>query len=86
MSFISDGYLDAQIDSLVSKTATGELQCSICGKTSNVRQNIRNHIETHVARDGFQCDLCGKQFKTRNSRSVHKSLHHKSSVKEGNTF
>ena len=82
----SDGSLDARIDSLVTKTETGELQCMICGKTSTVRQNIRNHIETHVAKDGFHCDLCGKLFKTRNSRSVHKSLHHKNVPKEGNPY
>jgi len=81
-----DGSLDAKIEALVSKTSTGELQCMICGKSSTVRQNIRNHIETHVASDGFYCDLCGKLFKTRNSRSVHKSLHHKNSAKEGNIY
>ena len=72
-----DPSLDARIDSLVSKSSTGELQCMVCGKTSTVRQNIRNHVETHVANEGFNCEICGKQFKTRNSRSVHKSLHHK---------
>jgi len=81
-----DGTLDAKIEALITKTNTGELQCMICGKTSTVRQNIRNHIETHVASSGFHCDLCGKLFKTRNSRSVHKSLHHKNSAKEGNIY
>ena len=84
--FILDGTLDYKIESLITKTSIGELQCMICGKTSTVRQNIRNHIETHVANGGFNCDLCGKLFKTRNSRSVHKSLHHKNVTKEGNLY
>ena len=81
-----DGTLDYKIETLITKTSIGELQCMICGKTSTVRQNIRNHIETHVASGGFNCDLCGKLFKTRNSRSVHKSLHHKNVTKEGNLY
>jgi len=69
--------LDAKIDSLLGSTDSGQLQCLMCGKTSNVRWNIRNHIETHVAKSGFNCDLCGKQYRTRNSLNVHKSKHHK---------
>merc|ERR1711892_82210 len=75
-----DSSLDAKIDSLMGKTAAGELQCLMCGRTSNVRQNIRNHIETHVASAGFPSDLCGKQYKTRNSLNKHKSLYHKNSA------
>jgi len=81
-----DGSLDAKIDSLMGKTAAGELQCLMCGRTSNVRQNIRNHIETHVASAGFPCDLCGKQYKTRNSLNKHKSLYHKNSAQNNYAY
>ena len=74
--------LDAKIDSLLGSTDSGQLQCLMCGKTSNVRWNIRNHIETHVAKSGFNCDLCGKQYRTRNSLNVHKSKHHKTGQEE----
>jgi len=72
-----DSTLDAKIDSLITRTDTGDLCCMVCGRSSNNRTNIRNHVETHVADVRFNCDLCGKQYKTRNSLSVHKSLHHK---------
>jgi hypothetical protein len=78
--------MDAKIDSLVRKSETGELQCMVCGKTSTVRQNIRNHIETHVASEGFHCDFCGKQFKTRNSLNNHESLYHKNLAKSITQF
>jgi len=77
--------LDSKIDSLLGSTESGQLQCLMCGKTSNVRWNIRNHIETHVAKEGFTCDHCGKQYRTRNSLNVHKSKHHKSG-QEDNHF
>jgi len=72
-----DGAVDAKIDSLLGKSESGLLQCLVCGKTSNIKQNIRNHIETHVATEGFTCNFCGKPFKTRNSLNNHKSLYHK---------
>ena len=81
MNFL-EGSLDAKIDSLLSQTTAGELLCLMCGRTSTVRQNIRNHIETHVASAGFSCDLCGKQYKTRNSLNKHKSFYHKNVAKK----
>jgi len=69
--------LEAKIDNLMGKTPQGELACLMCGRTSNVKQNIRNHIETHVAKQGFTCADCGKLYRTRNSLNVHRSKHHK---------
>ena len=73
---VSGSALDAKIDSLITSTE-GELICLICGKRSTVRQNIRNHVETHIEGIVFTCDICMKPYKTRNSLNVHKSLHHK---------
>ena len=74
---ISDSSLDAKIDSLISQSEGGELVCLVCGKRSSVKQNMRNHVETHLEGVSFNCDICMKQYKTRNSLNVHKSLHHK---------
>ena len=76
-SMFVDGYsddaaLDAQIDSMID-----HLTCLVCGKTASKLQNLRNHVETHVAGVKFSCELCGKQFKTRNSLNVHRSNFHK---------
>ena len=68
--------LDKKIESLMGRTDGGELQCLVCGKLGTVRQNMRNHIETHVG-EVVSCELCGKQFKTRNSLNVHRSTKHK---------
>ena len=74
-----EGYtarLDKKIESLTGQTESGELQCLVCGKLGQVRQNMRNHIETHVG-EVVSCEQCGKQFKTRNSLNVHRSTKHK---------
>jgi len=68
--------LDKKIESLMGRAAGGELQCLVCGKLGSVRQNMRNHIETHVG-EVVSCEMCGKQFKTRNSLNVHRSTKHK---------
>ena len=51
--------------------------CSFCKKTSNRRQIISNHVETHI--DGFVhiCEVCCKTFRSKNSLQSHVSKHHK---------
>ena len=51
--------------------------CKVCGKEGS-RTIIMNHIEAHnIAGIAIPCGLCGRVFKTRNSVSSHKNLHHK---------
>jgi DNA-directed RNA polymerase subunit RPC12/RpoP len=70
--------LEARIDALLRKTPDGSSYlCRYCGKTGGTRQNIRNHIETHVATAGFICTICGKHYRTRNSLNVHRSGQHR---------
>ena len=68
----ADTALDAQIDSMID-----HLTCLVCGKTASKLQNLRNHVETHVAGAKFSCELCAKQYMTRNSLNVHRSNFHK---------
>jgi len=52
-------------------------ECSVCKKSSNRRQIISNHVETHI--DGFVhiCDVCCKSFSSKNSLQSHISKLHK---------
>ena len=51
--------------------------CRVCGK-EGLHFNIQAHIEAkHITGSSHTCDICGKKFKTKNSLSVHKSIHHR---------
>ena len=65
-----------QILNQFAQTDEGCFQCLKCGKIATRRQDIMNHVETHL---GFthECLHCGKHFKTRNSLKVHTSNTHK---------
>merc|ERR550519_2331867 len=57
-------------------------RCDICGKTTTLRANMRNHVETHVEGAAQQCHLCSKTAKTRESLRVHIYNVHKIKKKE----
>lgn len=51
-------------------------KCKICGKETsgrNRRQDLGNHIETHLEGISFDCHLCGKTFRSRNLLRCHVS-------------
>ena len=78
------GDLDALIDSYIVRKvgagAGGEYECGECGKRSDRRHNLIQHVESkHVATvyvSGHTCDLCGAVSRTRNSLRWHKKLKH----------
>ena len=56
--------------------------CKLCGKVAskaNARQNMMNHIETHIDGLTYSCKVedCQKSFSTRHSMRNHKSKYHK---------
>ena len=51
--------------------------CKLCGKTSPLSRNLKNHIETHMEGLEFQCKLCEKKCKTRAMLAMHVSKYHK---------
>ena len=55
----------------------GQYVCKLCGKTSNLSRNLKNHIETHMEGLEFQCKLCEKKCKTRAMLAMHVSKYHK---------
>ena len=60
----------------------GRYRCSVCGKNSNGtinhKQDMMNHIETHIEGLSYTCPLCQKIFRSRNSLTNHRSVYHKS--------
>ena len=59
----------------------GQYVCKLCGKTSNLSRNLKNHIETHMEGLEFQCKMCEKKCKTRAMLYMHVSKYHRK-VKE----
>ena len=51
--------------------------CKLCGKTSKLSRNLKNHIETHMEGLEFQCKVCEKKTKTRAMLAMHVSKYHK---------
>ena len=53
-------------------------RCTICGKSSNDRSNMRKHVE-NIHFPGsylYSCDLCAETFSTKNKLNHHKYKHH----------
>ena len=74
--------IDATLNENLEVLDGGNYRCRLCGKDSlgmkrNARQNMKNHVETHLEGLSFNCQHCGKEFRSKNSLTVHKSLKHK---------
>ena len=73
--------INQKADELIETLPDGSLKCTHCGKIASkgnlkqqCRQNMRNHVETHLDGLSFDCKLCGKTFRSRNSYKVHQSV------------
>jgi hypothetical protein len=54
--------------------------CTFCGKTSQMKAVILNHIEAkHFLTEGHLCVTCQGTFKTKNSLAKHRSIYHRKS-------
>ena len=76
--------LNDKVNESIEECPDGSLKCRLCGKTSGgnlhksiQKQNMRNHIETHLGGLSFSCPFCQKKFRSRNSLAKHKSVYHK---------
>ena len=63
-------------ESYIGKLDNGNFECSLCGKVSTIKGNVRRHVETHLD-VSYSCHLCGKVFQSKNAQSAHKSRNHK---------
>ena len=68
----------------MAKSMEGFWQCLECGKTSRVKTNIYEHIESlHTDSPGYQCPLCLKYCKSRNALRAHKNREHGNNASNG---
>ena len=53
--------------------------CSICGKTSTNKRDLKRHIESlHIENHpGYTCDYCGEVKKSENAMRLHKKCKHR---------
>ena len=52
-------------------------RCTVCNKTERYRVFIRRHLETHLSGLSYECQICGKNFRSSESRRIHKINLHK---------
>ena len=69
-----------QISSMLEKSG-GEGEHSwkyiVCGKTSNYKQTVERHIETHIQGISYPCDQCGAIKRSSNAPNKHVTRYHK---------
>lgn len=76
----------ARLDESIVDNGDGTLSCTVCRKRTNPnsksifsveRNNLRNHVETHLDGISYSCNICEKTFRSKNSLNCHKSVFHK---------
>ena len=72
--------LDEQITNMMHKVeGSSEWSCSVCGKNSKLKANIRQHIEAnHIEGVSHACNQCGKVSRSRHGLSQHMLKGHSS--------
>ena len=60
----------------LEKLESGNVRCTLCGKITNDRRNMRRHIETHMEGLSYVCPSCNKVFRSNNSLQTHKRRFH----------
>ena len=69
--------LDAQVSSLLAKQLDGAWTCTECGYKSNVKTNVKMHVESrHLVSEGFSCPTCQLLCPNRKSLRNHMTRKH----------
>lgn len=69
--------LDAQVGSLLAKQLDGAWACTECGYKSNVKTNVKMHVESrHLVSEGFSCPTCQLLCPNRKSLRNHMTRKH----------
>jgi hypothetical protein len=64
------------VEKSLIKNTDGTFGCGICGKITDTKAHLKQHLETHMNLI-FTCYLCYRQFGSKNSLMAHKSKKHK---------
>ena len=69
--------LEEQIEQHIIRNTDRTFSCKFCGKNSERKDNLKNHIETHLEGLSFNCPMCEKTFRSRNALALHMSRKHR---------
>ena len=75
--FNSIDELNQRVEQEIIKDSDGLFKCANCYRTFRRKDNLKEHIETHIEGLSFPCQLCGKDFRSRHSLRQHKFREHK---------
>ena len=65
------GKYDEKVAELVQRI-DGCWKCSVCGYTSKINNNTKQHVERHIEGFIFACNDCGKYFSQKRTLRLHK--------------
>ena len=70
---------DKQLYDYIVKDGPGLHRCSLCGKTSSDRNNLRKHVENihFLGAFSYLCKYCNETYTTRNLLNLHISKIHR---------
>ena len=72
--------LKTQLESFMESINDGESnkwKCTVCGKISLNKKDIRRHVETHINGVSHPCNLCGKVSRSSYALIIHTAKHHR---------
>ena len=72
------------VNELFSKNTDGSFSCNVCPKTTQMRQYMKEHMETHLSGLSYQCKFCIKIFRTNGSLRQHRYRSHRIEGKKQN--
>merc|ERR1712098_1015359 len=61
----------------VEENGVAVFKCVLCGKTSQRRDALTNHVENIHFPGSYQCHYCEQVFNSQNTRNVHIGRKHK---------
>jgi len=67
-----------RMEKVIAEQGVSVWKCTVCGKMAKKKDNIQNHVETHLEGFSHICVHCEKVHKTRSALAFHMSYVHKS--------
>ena len=77
-------YIPKTVNESFSKNTDGSFSCNVCPKTTQMRNHMKEHIETHLSGLSYKCKFCIKIFRTNGSLRQHRYRSHRIEGKKQN--